>query len=136
MSTLTITTIQTILHWEDKQANLEMLAQKINTIQERTEVIVLPEMFSTGFSMKPEQFAETMDGESVSWMKKISAAKRAIITGSLIIEDGGKYFNRLIWMQPDGHYGFYDKRHLFAYAGEHEHYTPGNKRLIAAVKGF
>lgn len=134
MSTLTITTIQISLHWEDKQQNLQMLEQKINSIKERTEVIVLPEMFSTGFSMKPEQLAETMDGEAVNWMKRISAEKRAIVTGSLIIKDGEDYFNRLIWMQPDGKYGYYDKRHLFAYAHEDQHYSSGNKRLIASVK--
>jgi omega-amidase len=136
MSTLTITTIQTALHWEDKQKNLSMLEEKINSIKERTEVIILPEMFSTGFSMKPEQFAEMMEGESVAWMKKISFEKKAIVTGSLIITENENYFNRLIWMQPDGKFGYYDKRHLFAYAGEDKHYSPGNKRLIASVKGW
>lgn len=136
MSTLTITTIQTALHWEDKQQNLQMLEQKINSLNERTEVIILPEMFSTGFSMKPEQLAETMNGEAVSWMKRISAEKRVIVTGSLIIKDREDYYNRLIWMQPDGKYGYYDKRHLFAYAHEDQHYSSGNKRFIASVKGW
>ena len=136
MSTLTITTIQTILHWEDKSANLKMLEEKINGIKEKTEVVVLPEMFSTGFSMQPRLLAEKMDGESVSWMKKIAASKKIILTGSLIIEDDGNYYNRLIWMLPNGQYGHYDKRHLFAYAGEHEEYTSGSKRLIASVKGW
>jgi len=136
MSTLTISIIQTALHWEDKKKNLQMLEEKINSITERTEVIVLPEMFTTGFSMKPETLSETMEGESVEWMKKISAQKRAIVTGSLIIKEGDNYFNRLIWMQPDGKFGYYDKRHLFAYAKEDQHYTPGNKRLIASVKGW
>jgi len=136
MSTLAITLIQTSLHWEDKQQNLQMLEQKINSIAERTEVIVLPEMFSTGFSMKPELLAETMDGDAVQWMKKISAQKRTIVTGSLIIKDGADYFNRLIWMQPDGNFGYYDKRHLFAYAHEDQHYSSGSRRLIASVKGW
>lgn len=136
MSTLTITTIQSSLHWEDKQANLAMFEKKILGIAEKTEIVILPEMFSTGFSMKPEQLAEQMDGETVSWMQKISAQKRIIITGSVIIEEEGHYFNRLIWMLPNGQFGFYDKRHLFAYANEHEHYTPGQKRLIASVKGW
>ncbi len=136
MSTLTITTIQTHLHWEDKQANLAMLEEKINAIQERTEVIILPEMFSTGFSMKPQQLAETMEGDAIAWMKRISAAKKSILTGSLIIEEAGNYYNRLIWMLPNGQLGYYDKRHRFAYAGEHEQYTAGNKRLIASVKGW
>lgn len=136
MSTLTITTIQTSLYWEDKAANLQMLEQKISQLQQKTEVVILPEMFSTGFSMKPELLAETMEGESISWMKRIAAQKRIILTGSLIIEDAGNYYNRLVWMLPNGQYGYYDKRHLFAYAGEHEHYTPGHKRLIASVKGW
>jgi omega-amidase len=136
MSTLTITTIQSTLHWEDKQANLAMFEKKIMGISEKTEIVILPEMFSTGFSMKPETLAEKMDGETVAWMKRIAAQKRIVLTGSVIIEDEGHYFNRLIWMMPNGQYGFYDKRHLFAYAGEHEHYMPGNKRLIASVKGW
>lgn len=136
MSTLTITTIQTALHWEDPQQNLAMLEEKINSINGRTEVIILPEMFSTGFSMKPEALAEEMNGATVAWMKRIAAEKKVILTGSVIIKDGDDYFNRLIWMQPDGNYGIYDKRHLFAYAHEDQHYTAGKKRLIASVKGW
>jgi omega-amidase len=136
MSTLTITTIQTNLHWEDKDANLKMLEEKINSIKEKTEIVVLPEMFTTGFSMKPEQLAEAMDGETVQWMRKTATAKKIILTGSVIIEEGGNYFNRLIWMLPNGQYGYYDKRHLFAYAEEDKHYTAGTKRLIASAKGW
>ena len=86
--------------------------------------------------MKPDELAETMDGETVKWMKRIAAAKKIILTGSVIIEEGGKFFNRLIWALPNGQCGVYDKRHLFAYAGEDEKYTPGTKRLIASVKGW
>jgi omega-amidase len=136
MSTLTITAIQSTLHWEDKQANLAMFEKKIMGITEKTEIVILPEMFSTGFSMKPEMLAEKMDGETVAWMKRVAAQKRVVLTGSVIIEEEGNYFNRLIWMLPNGQYGHYDKRHLFAYANEHEHYTPGSKRLIASVKGW
>lgn len=136
MSPLTITTIQTNLFWEDKRANLQMLEEKIDSLSSKTEIVVLPEMFSTGFSMQPKLFAETMDGEGVEWMKRVSKENGVILTGSLIIEEEGKYYNRLIWMLPNGQFGYYDKRHLFAYAGEHEHYTAGNKRLIASVKGW
>ncbi|HEX2608365.1 MAG TPA: amidohydrolase [Flavisolibacter sp.] len=136
MQDLIITLIQTELAWEDKKANLDLLEQKITGLQPSTHVIVLPEMFSTGFSMKPEIHAETMDGPSVQWMKRVAAARRVILTGSLIIESEGRYYNRLIWMLPNGQYGYYDKRHLFAFAGEHEHYTAGNKRLIASVNGW
>ena len=136
MSTLHFSLIQSSLFWEDKGANLDLLAQKIRSIEQPTEIIVLPEMFNTGFSMQPEKLAETMDGPSVDWMRRLSIEKKAIITGSLIIEESGKYYNRLIWMLPNGQLGYYDKRHLFAFAGEDQHYTAGNKRLIASVKGW
>jgi omega-amidase len=153
MSHLTFTLIQTNLHWEDKAANLQMLEAKINSIQHPTQIIVLPEMFNTGFSMKPEEFAEPMNGPTVEWMKKIAAERRVIITGSLMVKEemvqaggtapspleraGGEvYFNRLIWMLPNGQHGVYDKRHLFAYADEDKHYTAGTKRLIASVNGW
>ena len=154
MPSLTVTIIQSNLIWENKKANLDVLAQKIESIQEKTEVVILPEMFSTGFSMKPELLAETMSGETINWMKKIAFSKKVILTGSVIIKGpptnaqdkvapspseragGEAYFNRLIWMLPNGEYGVYDKRHLFAYADEHKHYSAGNKRLIAQVKGW
>lgn len=112
-----------------------MLHEKISSI-EKTEVVVLPEMFSTGFSMNPAKLAEKMDGPTMQWMADIAASKKIILTGSFIAEDEEKYFNRLVWMQPNGQYGYYDKRHLFAYAGEDQHYASGSKRLIASVKGF
>jgi predicted amidohydrolase len=136
VSTLSFSLIQPSLFWEDKGANLDMLAKKILSIEEYTEVIVLPEMFNTGFSMQPKKFAETMDGPTVEWMRRLSAEKKAIITGSLMIQEGEQFFNRLIWMLPNGELGYYDKRHLFAFAGEDQHYTAGNKRLIASVKGW
>lgn len=136
MSSIAITTIQTNLFWEDKTANLQMLEQKILAIPDKTNIVVLPEMFSTGFSMQPELFAETMEGISVEWMKKISHKKNIILTGSLIIQEEGKYFNRLIWMLPNGQYGHYDKRHLFAFGKEDNHYTAGIKRLVASVNGW
>jgi omega-amidase len=133
---LIITGIQTQLHWEDRQANLKMLEQKIFSIKERTEIVILPEMFSTAFSMNPGKLAETMEGETVQWMKRIAAEKKIILTGSIIIDDHNAYYNRLIWMLPNGDYGYYDKRHLFAYAEEDKHYAPGDKRLITSVKGW
>ena len=136
MAPLTITTIQTNLVWENKNANLQLLGKKINGLQEKTEIVVLPEMFSTGFSMQPKLFAETMEGETVQWMKEISADNKIILTGSLIIKENEQYYNRLIWMLPNGEFGYYDKRHLFGFAEEDKHYTAGNKRLIASVKGW
>ena len=136
MSTLTITIIQTDLKWEDKAANLRTLEDKILSIPGNTELVVLPEMFSTGFSMRPKALAEHMDGPTLTWMRTVAARKRIILTGSVIIEEEGNYFNRLIWMLPNGEYGYYDKRHRFAYAGENEEYTAGHRRLITSVKGW
>jgi omega-amidase len=133
---LIITGIQTQLHWEDKQANLDMLEQKIFSIKEKTELIILPEMFSTGFSMEPEKLAETMEEKTVQWMKKIAIEKKIILTGSVIIKEEGHYYNRVIWMLPNGECGYYDKRHRFAFAGEDKKFTAGTKRLIASVKGW
>ena len=133
---LAVTVIQPDIVWEDKEANLNQYEQHIESIQERREVVLLPEMFSTGFSMNPERLAEPMDGYSVNWMKEMASKYRCILAGSLIIEEGGQYYNRLIWMQPNGQYGSYDKRHLFGYAGEDKSYTSGTKRLIASVKGW
>lgn len=136
MPTLTITTIQSNLIWEEKSANLRILEDKINGITDDTEIVVLPEMFSTGFSMNPALLAESMDGETVRWMEKISRKNGIILTGSIIIAEEGKYFNRLIWMLPNGQYGQYDKRHLFAFGEEDLQFSPGNKRLIASAKGW
>jgi len=136
MSTLIITGIQSSLHWEDKEANLQMFEEKIFSISQPTEIVVLPEMFSTGFSMQPKKLAEPMDGETVEWMKRIAAKKKIILTGSVIIEEDRNFYNRLVWVLPTGQIGYYDKRHLFAYGDEDQHYTAGKKRLIASVKGW
>lgn len=133
---INFTLIQTNLFWEDKQANLQMLEEKIKSITTANTIVVLPEMFSTGFSMQPQKFAETMDGACIQWMKKMAASKKVIITGSLMVEEDGKYYNRLIWMLPTGNFGYYNKRHCFAYAGEDKHYTSGNKKLVAQVNGW
>jgi len=136
MSSLTITTIQTNLHWENKQANLLLLEDRLRNLEQQTEIVVLPEMFSTGFSMRPQDLAETMEGETVMWMKEMAAQYRIVLTGSIIIEEDKKFYNRLVWMLPNGQAAFYDKRHLFAFAGEDKFYSPGGKRLIAQVKGW
>ena len=136
MSSLHISLIQTKLFWEDKTANLLMLEEKINSISQKTEIVVLPEMFSTGFSMNPSSLAETMDGPTIEWMKRMAAEKKIILTGSLIIQENNQFFNRLLWVLPNGTIGHYDKRHRFAFAGEDQHYSNGHKRLIAQVKGW
>ena len=133
---LTVSLVQTNLFWEDKEKNLDMLSKKVMNIEGSPQLVILPEMFSTGFSMKPEQFAETMDGPTVKWMQNLASKKKVILTGSLIIQEDGNYFNRLIWMLPNANYGVYDKRHLFGYAGEDQHYTKGTSRFIASVNGW
>lgn len=133
---LYINIIQPDIVWEHKEENLQQYENYINSIREKREVVILPEMFSTGFSMNPEKLAETMEGPSVKWMSAMAVKYRCIVTGSLIIEENDHYYNRLIWMQPDGNMGVYDKRHLFGFAGEDRYYQSGNKRLIARVKGW
>lgn len=140
MSTLRISIVQTPLHWEDKKANLDMLGQKIAGIPDKTELIILPEMFSTGFSMNKEALAETMEGPTMQWMRTTAAKKSAILTGSFIAKDIQNettvYYNRLVWMLPNGEYGYYDKRHLFAYGKEDRHYGSGQRRFITSVNGW
>ena len=127
-----ITTIQYDIVWEDKVTNLKNLTSKINTIQ--SDVIVLPEMFTTGFTMDPKPFAESMTGKTIQWMKEISLLKDLAICGSIIIEEGGKYFNRFIWVNPDGTIYHYDKRHLFL--NEDQNYTRGDVKLIIEYRGW
>jgi omega-amidase len=136
MSKLTLTIIQTNLAWEDKKTNLARFSEKIQPLAGETQLVILPEMFNTGFSMNAEMLAEDMNGETVSWMKETAAKNKVIITGSLIIKEENKFYNRLIWMLPNGQLAFYDKRHRFAYAGEDISFSAGNKRLIASVNGW
>jgi omega-amidase len=133
---LNISIIQPDIVWEDKAANLRQYEHFIDNIKEKKEVVVLPEMFTTGFSMAAEKLAEPMDGASVQWMKDMAKRHRCILTGSLIIKEEGKFYNRLLWVQPDGLLWHYDKRHLFGYGDEDKDFTAGTKRLIAQVKGF
>jgi omega-amidase len=136
MQDLQIASIQTDLHWEDISANLAMLEEKIWKIEKAVDLIILPEMFNTGFSMNAKQFAEPVNGQTMKWMKQIAAQSKAVITGSIMIKVDGKSYNRLIWMQPDGKYDFYDKRHTFKLTGEHQVYESGNKPLIKTLNGW
>ncbi len=136
MQDLKIALIQAQLHWENIEANLNMFGEKIKSINEHVDIIVLPEMFSTGFSMNPSKLYESMNGKAVNWMKTIAAKANAVITGSLIIEENGNYYNRLILMRPDGSFEIYNKRHLFSMAGEEKVFSPGDKKLIVAVNGW
>ncbi len=136
MQDLTVTFIQSKLHWQNVDANLKMFEEKIDLIGTTTDLIILPEMFTTGFSMNAIELAEPMNGKSVTWMADQAKELHAVITGSLIIQEEGKYFNRLIWMRPDGSFSYYDKRHLFTMANEHLTYTAGDQRLIVTWNGW
>lgn len=135
MSTLHTTLIQSNIFWEDKEANLRMFKNKILSVQKEAQVVILPEMFNTGFSMNNKELAETMDGATVQWMQALCKEKRIILTGSIMIKENDCYYNRLIWMLPDGKYSYYDKHHLF-FANENQYYKPGQNRLIVSVNGW
>jgi len=136
MSSITLSLVQSKIFWKKKQENLQMLEEKIASIASPTEIVLLPEMFNTGFTSEPVQAAETMDGPTVNWMRDLAASKKIVIGGSLVIRDGEDFYNRLVWMLPNGEVGTYDKRHLFAYGGEGAKYSAGQKRLVASVKGW
>lgn len=133
---LIISIIQPDLVWENAGANRELFSKKIEAISSETDLIVLPEMFSTGFSMNAKDLAEPPLGESLKWMQKMAAKKNMAITGSLIISENGKYYNRLYFVFPDGTFQHYDKRHTFTLANEHKTYASGTKKLIVEYKGW
>ena len=135
MQDLNITLIQAKLFWENPDNNFkhfEMLLERVVN----ADLIVLPEMFTTGFTMESKKFADFMEGKSVHWMRNQAAKQNAVITGSLIIEDDGRYYNRLIWMQPDGELNYYDKRHLFSLAGEEKNYTSGKRKIFPEINDW
>jgi len=133
---LKVTLIQSDLYWEDIGANLSMFEEKIWQIGEKTDVIVLPEMFNTGFSMNVQKTSEPMNLTTFKWMKQQASQTNALVVGSLAINEGGKYYNRLIGMQPDGEYFQYDKRHLFQLMGEGDTFEMGNEIKIHSWKGW
>ena len=133
---LTVALIQTALYWENPTANLAMLEEKIAEITQKVDLIVLPEMFTTGFSMKPEVLAEPMNLTTFKWMRQMAEQSGAVLSGSYIVQEKGQYFNRLLWMPPNGEYDYYDKRHLFRMGKEHEHYTEGQRRIIKEINGW
>lgn len=136
MQDLKITLIQSSLYWESPQANLAMFEEKIWKIREQTDLIVLPEMFNTGFTMEAARMAEPMNFTTVKWMKQQAAQTGACIAGSLIVKENENYFNRLVWMEPDGSFATYDKRHLFRMGGEDKVFSSGNTKIIREVKGW
>jgi len=136
MQDIIITTIQTHLFWEDVQKNMEHFDEKINEIKDPTDIIILPEMFTTGFTMNPEKLAEQHGGKGLQWMLQKSKEKNCVVIGSISVKENGNFYNRLYWTKPGGTYEYYDKRHLFRMGNEDEHYTAGNKKLIINYKGW
>jgi predicted amidohydrolase len=133
---LTITLIQPDLAWLDKKSNLLKFEDFFQKLERKTDLIVLPEMFNTGFVVDQRSLAENMNGPTVEWMAKQAASLKCIITGSLVILEEGNYYNRLVWMNPDGSYKTYDKRHLFHPGNEHEQFSFGTEKLIVDLFGW
>ncbi|MAB48415.1 MAG: amidohydrolase [Flavobacteriaceae bacterium] len=132
--TLNVALVQTSLVWENPKANRTHIEDKVSSIT--ADLIILPEMFSSGFTMNASEVAETMDGETIAWLKSLSKTKNAAIVGSLVITENNNYYNRLVFVEPNGTLTTYDKRHTFTLAGEHKVYTAGSEKTIIDYKGF
>lgn len=137
MEDLKVTIVQSSLHWENVDANIAAFAGKLSKVPAgETDLIVLPEMFTTGFTMNAEGVAEQENGKALSWMKSVAKEKSAVITGSVVIKDDNGFYNRMFWVRPDGTYETYNKRHLFRMANEHHTYVVGDKKWIVELKGW
>lgn len=136
MQDIKVTLIQAKQEWEDKEVNLTHFNKMLNEIETPTDLIVLPEMFQTAFTMNAGEMAETMDGQSLTWLKQKSREKEAAITASLVIEEDGSYYNRMVFVTPDLEVQYYNKRKLFTLAKEDEHYDSGNENTIVEYKGW
>lgn len=136
MPNLKTTYIQSDIYWQDVDANLAMLEEKIWQINEQTDIIILPEMFNTGFSMDAKKLAEPMNFKTFRWMNQMAKQQNAAVVGSYIVKQETKYYNRLYWIEPDGSFSFYDKRHLFRMGDEHLTYAEGKKRLVRNFRGW
>jgi omega-amidase len=137
INNLKVTIFQAYLFWENVDKNLQNIGLRLSMgVKEKTDLIVLPEMFNTGFSMNAAELAEEMGGKTMTWMAASAAKYDCVITGSLIIREGDKYYNRMIWMLPDGSYQHYDKRHLFGMGDEDQTYTAGTDKVVVELKGW
>lgn len=135
ITNLQVTLVQEVIEPNNPQHNLEVLADTLNTLQ-KTDLIILPEVFTTGFCASARSYAELVDGRAYTWMAEQARKHNAVITGSLVVKEGDHYFNRLVWMRPDGSYTHYDKRHLFRMAGEHTRYEIGSERVLVELNGW
>ncbi len=136
MEDLTVAIIQSPIQWQKKSENLTLFSDKITAIKEDVGLIVLPEMFTTGFSMESNKLAETVTDQTVDWMLNHAKQMNSVITGSFICEEDWAYYNRLIWAKPNGTFLHYDKKHLFRMANEHEHFNSGSKKMIIDLNGW
>lgn len=135
MENLKVTLVQQVVMPNDPQSNLDHYAGLLDQIPD-TDLIVLPEVFTTGFCASARNYAETVGGRAYQWMQQQASTHQAVVTGSLVVQVGDTYFNRLVWMRPDGSYVEYDKRHLFRMAGEHTRYAMGNERILVELNGW
>jgi omega-amidase len=136
MDNLKITIYQGYLFWENTDKNLQNISLRLSGIREKTNLIILPEMFNTGFTMNAETLGEAMNGKTMQWMQNTAQKFDCVVTGSIIIKENGKCYNRLLWVRPDGTHEHYDKRHLFALGKEDHTYTAGTKKLIVELNGW
>ena len=131
---LTVAAVQYNISWQNKEENFSRLNMLLQEVE--ADIIILPEMFQTGFSMESEKLAEKENGKTLQWMQNKAKEKNAAITGSFIVEENNTYYNRLFWVNPDGNYYTYNKRHLFRMAGEHQYFSAGKKLTVVEYKGF
>jgi len=136
MQDLKVALVQTDLVWENPKQNRLNFSKKIAAISEQVDLIVLPEMFTTGFTMNAARVAETMSGDTIKWLKKLVKEKNVAITGSLVIQQNNKYYNRLVFVSPSEEIQYYDKRHTFTLVGEDKVYTAGKKKIVIEYKGW
>ena len=136
MTQLRLTLIQTDIIWENKQENLRLLRNRLEKLSGTTEIVVLPEMFSTGFSMNCEKLAEPITGETIQTIKELASLHQLAIAGSFMCDESGVYYNRAFFITPDGEEYYYDKRHLFRMGEEANHYTAGTKQVVVSYLGW
>jgi omega-amidase len=136
MTKLAVTIVQSDIFWEEVDRNLLHFSNKIFAINETTDLIVLPEMFTTGFTMNPEKNAEPINGKGFKWMVEMAIKKNCVVCGSIAVKDENKFYNRLYWVRPDGTFTFYNKRHLFRMAGEDKNYQSGSEQVVVELKGW
>lgn len=133
---LKVALLQSNLAWENPEENRRNFGQKIKNTSDSVDIIVLPEMFTSGFTMNASSVAETMDGMTISWLKELASEKNTAITGSLVISENNTFYNRLVFVHPNSHVDTYDKRHTFTLAGEHKIYISGTSKTIIDYKGW